>query len=215
MILKRLYSFSICLLFLGISVSAQQNIPPRLSPRPIEVESVSKAVVSLNGHWDFSIKGEKKKSKILVPGEWEMQGYEVADGETVVYSREIVIPGNWKNKRVKIRFDGVSSHAVVKLNGEIVTEHEGSFVPFEADMTKLIKAGSNLLTVEVQALTISDILACTSQYAAHTVGGILRKAMIFALPDVNIADVAITTVFDKQYKDAVLVINTSIANESK
>ncbi|QNK61536.1 beta-galactosidase [Pedobacter sp. PAMC26386] len=215
MILKKIYSFSICLLLLLNTTYAQQNKPTRLSPLPLKSETVNTPVISLNGDWNFAIKGEKEKKKIVVPGEWEMQGFKVGDGETAVYSREISIPGNWKDKKVKIRFDGISSHAIVKLNDEVVTEHEGSFVPFEADMTRFIKSGQNILTVEVQALTISDRLACTSQYAAHTVGGILRKALIFVLPDLNIADVTITTFFDKRYQNATLQLNTSIANESE
>ncbi len=188
----------------------------RLSPLPENTtkkdhKNGSQFLISLEGTWEF--KQGKTRSKIQVPGEWAMQGFELNAGETGTYIKKITLPENWKNMRVKLRFDGVSSHAVVRVNQEKVAEHEGSFVPFEADITNHLKAGENVLEVAVSALTISDILACTSQYAAHTVGGILRKVTLFALPQLNIADLKIETDFDPQYKNAMLKINTSVVNE--
>ncbi|MBX3255733.1 MAG: hypothetical protein KF862_16485 [Chitinophagaceae bacterium] len=187
---------------------------PQLSPKPTSVASVQQAQISLSGQWDFHVTGRRTQHTIQVPGEWEMQGFEVKEGETAVYSRELAIPVDWKGKRIKIRFDGVSSHAVVKLNGVKLAEHEGSFVPFEADLTSAIRGEKNILEVEVQALTVSDKLACTSQYAVHTVGGILRKVTLFVLPEISIADITINTIFDKRYKNASLIIGTAITNES-
>ncbi|MDN5287960.1 MAG: beta-galactosidase [Mucilaginibacter sp.] len=187
---------------------------PRISPIPATVSAVQQAQISLNGKWDFQVLGSNTKHNINVPGEWEMQGFTVNEGETAVYSLKLDIPADWKGQRVKIRFDGVSSHALIRVNNIKVGEHEGSFVPFEVDITDALKPSDNLLQVEVQALTISDRLACTSQYAAHTVGGLLRKVILFTLPQTNIASTVTTTTFDPQFKNAVLKIRSEIANES-
>lgn len=187
---------------------------PRLSPVPIKITNVQQPQFSLNGKWDFRVTGHNAKHTINVPGEWEMQGFKVNEGETAMYSRELNIPADWKGKRIKIRFDAISSHAVIKVNGIKVSEHEGSFVPFETDITSALKEDKNILQVEVQALTISDRLACTSQYAVHTVGGILRKVTLFVLPEVNIASTIVNTVFDKNFENATLQLNTEVANES-
>jgi beta-galactosidase len=187
---------------------------PRVSPIPATVAGVQQALILLNGKWDFQVSGSNAKHVINVPGEWEMQGYTVNEGETAVYSLKLDIPADWKSQRVKIRFDAVSSHALVKVNNIKVGEHEGSFVPFEVDITRALKPQDNSLQVEVQALTISDRLACTSQYAVHTVGGLLRKVVLFALPQTNIASIVTTTTFDPQFKNAVLKIQSQIANES-
>lgn len=170
------------------------------------------SIISLNGNWEF--KQGNKRSDIAVPGEWAMQGFEVSAGEIVTYIKKINIPAGWQGKRVKLRFDGLSSHAVLRINQHKIAEHEGSFVPFEADLSNELKPGENILEVEVSALTISDILACTSQYAAHTVGGILRNVTLFALPEMNIADLRIETDFDPQYKNALLKINAKVVNEA-
>ena len=187
---------------------------PRVSPIPVSVSTVKQTQILLNEKWDFQVQGNSTKKQISVPGEWEMQGFTVNEGQTAVYSLKLDIPVDWKNHRVKIRFDGVSSHALIKVNDIKMGEHEGSFVPFEVDVTNALNSNNNVLQVEVQALTISDRLACTSQYAVHTVGRLLRKVVLFTLPPVNISSTVTTTTFDPQFRNAVLKIRSEIANES-
>lgn len=184
---------------LCLSATAQTQ---RLSPRPQEV-------ISLNSNWTL-----QDQQPIHVPGEWTMQGFTINEGETAIYHQLLNIPASWKGQRIKLRFDAVSSHALVKVNGVKVGEHEGGFVPFEMDITNALYGANDTLTVEVQALTISDYLACTSQYAVHTVGGLLRKVTMFALPPVNLADISIKTTLDPQYKNATLQIAAATINES-
>lgn len=195
-----------------------KNFPyqiPRLSPIPSTVEGAKSCSLSLNGEWDFAIQ-ERIKGKIQVPGEWEMQGYFVKEGETASYSKIFSVPTDWQEKRVKLRFDAVSSYARVKVNGNIVGEHEGSFVPFELDITSELNFNErNILEIDVEALTISDRMAALSQYAAHTIGGLLRKVSVFALPETNISDIFVTTTFDSKYKNADLQLLTTLANESQ
>lgn len=187
---------------------------PTLAPKPASVAGLQQPVQSLNGDWNFKINTQSTTATIKVPGEWVMQGFTVNEGETAVYSRTINIPADWAGHQIKIRFDAVSSHALVILNGKKIVEHEGGFVPFEADITAAAQQGNNLLEVEVQAQTIGDRLATASQYAVHTVGGLLRKVELFAAPQTHVTDITVNTIFDKQFKNATLQINTVIANAS-
>ncbi len=188
---------------------------PVITPFASTIIGVANPKISLNGSWGFDIKEQSQKGKsIQVPGEWEMQGYTVNEGQTAVYTKRLDIPAEWKGKQIKIRFDGVSSHGLVKVNGIKLGEHEGSFVPFEVDLTKALNYKNDVLEVEVQALTVSDRLACTSQYACHTVGGLLRKVTLFAVDPVHITSATINTVFDGEYKNASLVIGSTILNNS-
>jgi beta-galactosidase len=196
------------------SIDAFQLVLPRLSPIPQRVEGTGDAKLDLDGTWRVAINGESQPGNIVVPGELEMQGYTMKEGFVAAYTRKLPIPADWQHQRIKLRFDGVSSHCVVKINGTKVGEHEGSFVPFEMDITEALHTEGNVLEVDVSALTISDKLACTSQYAAHTVAGILRKVTLFALPALNIAKASIATTLDDHYRNAVLNIAYSIANES-
>ncbi|WP_316823820.1 glycoside hydrolase family 2 TIM barrel-domain containing protein [Pedobacter miscanthi] len=210
---KILLSFAL-LTATTLQLLAQSNgISSTLSLIPSTIQSTNKPAVSLNGEWKFA--ESTKKGNIKVPGEWVMQGYTVNTGETAIYTKTFSIPDNWKGNRIKLRFDGVSSHAVVSINDKKLAEHEGSFVPFEIDITDALKNGDNLLQVDVQANTISDILACTSQYAVHTVGGILRNVTLFALPEVNIADFTVVTTLDKNHQNATLNLKTLISNQGE
>jgi beta-galactosidase len=190
---------------------------PVLSPVPSQVCNTQTPVISLNGTWKFNTENPDLKlaKDIEVPGEWVMQGFDVKKDKAATYWKSFTIPADWKGNRIKIRFDGVSSHALVKVNGKQVGTHEGSFVAFEFDITDAVQPGENLLEVEVQCETISDILACTSQYAAHPVGGILRKVTLFTLPQVNISDFAWSVKFDTQYRDATLNFNGKVVFNSQ
>ena len=229
LIMKMRISIVCCLFVISGALSAQNSDSlrqvikamnfdlPVLSPIPQKVEGIKKGVISLNGTWKFNpSSGEMASSgKIEVPGEWEMQGFKVKAGNSAFYQRTFSIPADWIGNRVKLRFDGISSHGLIKVNGKSVGEHEGSFVAFEFEITDAIKPGENTLEVEVKCETVSDHLACTSQYAAHLVGGILRKVTLFALPQMHIADFSWQVKFDSLYRDAWLNIKASVNSGEK
>ncbi|OOG18011.1 beta-galactosidase [Sphingobacterium sp. CZ-UAM] len=194
------------------NLSAQQG-GQFLTPLPDQLVMTKTSRIPLNGQWNFKV-ADAKPVAIQVPGEWEMQGQHVAPGETAVYERSFDMPDDWEGNPVYIRFDGVSSHALVKVNDQLVGEHEGGFVAFQVDLTGKVKKGKNKLTVEIQANTISDILSCVSQYAAHTVGGILRKATLFTVPKVHISDAQAVTDFDSKYIHATLKLAGLVQNSS-
>ncbi len=185
---------------------------PVLSPEPSEVSGVKTPVISLNGTWKFNPADQNMNSSknIEVPGEWIMQGFQVEKGKAATYWKSFTVPADWKGNRIRLRFDGVSSYCEFKINGKPVGSHEGSFVSFEFDITNFVKPGENLLEAQVQSETVSDMLACTSQYAAHTVGGILRKVSLYTLPQAHIADFAWSVNFDAQYNDATLNVNCKV-----
>ncbi|WP_316791994.1 glycoside hydrolase family 2 protein [Pedobacter frigoris] len=186
--------------------------PSRLSPKPAKVAGVKNPVMLLNGTWDFKYKTQQ--GKIQVPGEWAMQGYQVDSAQQASYHTSFEMPKDWNGKSIKIRFDGVSSFCQVYLNDALIGEHEGGFVAFEMNATKAVKAGNNKLEVKVASQTISDKIGCVSQYAAHTVGGILRKVSVMALPQINIGSVNPVVKFDGEFKDATVDVQYQIFNES-
>lgn len=80
----------------------------------------------------------------------------------VFYQREISVPAYVLSQRVMLRCDAVTHYAKVYLNGELIGEHQGGFLPFEFEITDLIKPGDNLLTIAV-----SNII----DYSTLPVGG--------------------------------------------
>jgi beta-galactosidase len=185
---------------LDAMIKTLPNEPVHLSPRPQFVQGVAHPLISLNGQWKFSPEMHPHAGSdtsawknIAVPGEWVMQGFAVPPDGTGCYSRMLDIPADWAGHRVKLRFDSVNSDCTIFVNGQKVDDHEGGFVPFECDITGDLQQGSNRLNVQVRTQTTSDTLGSVSQYAAHPVGGILRKVQLFALPNVNLSTQVLTT----------------------
>ncbi len=68
----------------------------------------------------------------------------------VFYQREISLPAFVRDtQRVVLRCDAVTHHAKVYLNGELITEHFGGFLPFEVEINEYLKEDNNLLTIAV------------------------------------------------------------------
>ncbi|ULT23723.1 hypothetical protein KUH03_31945 [Sphingobacterium sp. E70] len=112
------------------NLSAQQG-GQFLTPLPDQLSTTTTSRILLNGQWNFRV-ADAKPVAIQVPGEWEMQGQHVAAGETAVYERSFDMPDDWEGNPVYIRFDGVSSHALVKVNDQLVGEHEGDLLLFRS-----------------------------------------------------------------------------------
>ncbi|UZD23409.1 hypothetical protein PBT90_08420 [Algoriphagus halophytocola] len=85
-------------------------------------------------YWDFKVSSGRKSgdwSKILVPSNWEMQGFgkfhppsrEVenplnAEQETGIYRHRFFANSAWKRKEINLVFEGVLAEFEVTLNGE-------------------------------------------------------------------------------------------------
>ncbi len=66
------------------------------------------------------------------------------------YQRTISVPAYVRERqRVVLRCDAVTHHARVFLNGKLLTEHFGGFLPFEAELNEALRDGDNLLTIAV------------------------------------------------------------------
>ncbi len=112
----------------------------------------SRAILDLSGIWDFKL-GEEKYEEgvcfenaepIYVPASYNDQ----KDTEEyrnhygwVYYKREFIVPSFFEGKRVVLRFDAVTHKAKVLLNGDVIVQHKGGFLPFEVELTDLITLG--------------------------------------------------------------------------
>ncbi len=201
-----------------------EEVLPVYSVKPSQVADVYKPVLSLNGTWLFNEKpsadfykntGNKENWKsIVVPGEWAMQGFKVDSAAFGAYQTTFILPEDWKNNQIKLRFDGVSSESVVYLNGEEVGSHMGGMTAFELDVTKYLKQGENFLALKVRSESLADMLGSLTQYAAHQIGGITRKVTLMALPKVHLSDLHVVTDFDSRYENAELKLFATVHNSS-
>ena len=159
--------------------------------------------LSLGGQWNI-IKGEKTDTAPIT-----------AEGFNFAGSEPILVPGNiWEafpgytgtvwygktfnnflesdeNERVYLRFEAVQYTCDVYLNGVKLGTHVGSEIPFEFDVTDVIKQGQeNFLSVCVtNGKGMMQVFANTETAAFWDCGGIWQEVSLNVRPEVYISDV--------------------------
>lgn len=151
-------------------------------------------------------------AEIRVPAHIAMEGFRSREGGGGYRTRFHPPPGEG---RLKLRFDGVYSGAEVWVNGQRLACHEGGALPFEVDVTDVVRDGDNLLAVRVTEHTVvSDRLDKMSEYADFPLAGIIRPVHLFRVPSLHVGALTVTTTFDPDFRDAVLTVRASLINES-
>lgn len=181
----------------------------------INILSVKKPVVNLNGIWKVNNKPDKntltdKKFNlwrdIIVPGELAMQGFEIEYDKPVVYKKQVIVPVDFKGQKIVLRFDGVYSYSRLWINDNFVREHHGGFTRWENDVTEWVTPGK-LIVITLEVTDMKDEISFGSEYAKHPIGGVLRDVTLYAVPQNNIANFVIETDLDIEYNDATLKLS--------
>lgn len=120
--------------------------------------------LNLNGVWEFAFdfgnsgrerkmwEAEKYSHEIVVPfaPESKLSGIEYVDFIPACwYRRSVTLPESWstENGRVLLHFGAVDYYAEVRVNGKLAGSHRGGYTPFVLDVTKLLTAGENIISV--------------------------------------------------------------------
>lgn len=199
-------SFHIILfLFMAAQICAQETELQYLSGTGLGNEKVWKFYCSAgmnSGKW----------SKIKVPSQWEIQGFgEYTYGrwykaglknpsmEEGKYEYSFTVPAAWKNKQVRIVFEGVMTDTEVKINGMPAGEtHQGGFYQFAYTITDKLKFGTkNKLEVKVSKHSANKSVNGAERRADWWLfGGIYRPVYLEAKPAVNIERIALNAQAD-------------------
>lgn len=124
-----------------------------------DVSSGPRMRVCLNGEWEFMpvLKGEMTYPP---QGEWRKRSVPSSFSSEEIhhhgcwYRRSFEVPKFMAGKRIKLHFMAVNLAAKVYVNGHEAGEKFGGYLPFEVDITDLVKAGErNELCVAVRAWT--------------------------------------------------------------
>lgn len=204
----------------------EEGVSSSLTPRPFNVDGLENSILDLCGTWKFNSSpsagfGTVSKiplswSDISVPGEWTMQKFTVKPNTRAGYIRSFHIPAEWKDYRIKLRCDAVYSDAIIWINGKRMGSHQGGMNAFEMEITHLVKPGSgNIITLGVLNESLADSLMSGTQYAAHPLGGILRKIYLIAVPKVHLSSLHLSTNWENKSEIGQLVVDYSIENSSK
>lgn len=212
-------------------------------------------VHSLNGIWKFKWSPDPQSrpadfykedystenwNNILVPGNWELQGFGTPIYTNIAYPfkrdppkvtsepekhftsflqrnpvgsyyTSFVIPEGWNNKQVFINFGGVLSAMYVWVNGRKIGYSENSMSPAEFDITNYIHKGENKLAVEVYRWCDGSYL---EDQDIWRLSGIFRDVDLMARPKSFISDFFVKAVPDNSYGNANISIDLDIDNRS-
>jgi beta-galactosidase/beta-glucuronidase len=150
-------------LLAAISVFGQSAVPRPEYPQP---QFQRELWMTLNGPWEFEFddshagvarnwaaSNRKFSRNITVPFCFESKLSGIGDTSfhsEVWYRKAFTLSPAWKGKHVLLKFGAVDYRAWVWLNGRSLGFHEGGNVPFSFDVTPLLNAGPNTITVRVE-----------------------------------------------------------------
>ena len=135
------------------------SVPRNQHPRP---DRQREDWICLNGTWDFEIDNakvgvykrfferESLDGKITVPFCPESKLSGVANTDfmySVWYRRNIEVPADWAGKRVIFHVDACDYETTVYVNGKWIGRHCGGYTPFAFDITDVLTAEGNYVTI--------------------------------------------------------------------
>lgn len=173
--------------------------------------------ISMDGMWKFCLDekavGEKEGWMDGIPGE-EMipvpasfqDFYTEKDIREYTgdfwYETDFFVPGEWEGREILLRFGAATHRAGVYVNGILITEHEGGFLPFSAKVTTVVRYDSyNKVVVKV-----NNELNCTNIPCGETIilpngkkmskpyfdffnyAGLQRSVYLLAVPRESVVD---------------------------
>ena len=195
-------------------------------PRP---QLRRESYLNLNGRWQYAIRPDGSApdaydGEIIVPFSPEslLSGVmrQVGPGDTLWYRRTFTLPEGFRRggKKVVLEKEGTSREAggvllhfgavdqccKVFVNGELVGEHEGGYLPFTCDITDSLVEGENILGVRVTDDTARSRHAYGKQ--SFTPGGIWytpqsgiwQTVWLEAVPENYVESLTVTPLFDKK-----------------
>jgi hypothetical protein len=89
--------------------------------------------------------------KITVPGPWQAQFDDLRHFSGCAwYECSFIPPAEWKTRRTRVCFGAVDYLCTVWVNGRRAGQHEGGYLPFACDISRLIRSGEpNYVTLLV------------------------------------------------------------------
>ena len=181
----------------------------------------TRELISLDGLWDFKLDEEgvgreqdwqtkplPESQKMAVPASFNDI---VADASKrdfhgdIWYQRTVRVPKGWDGSRVSVYFSSATHAAQVWVNGTEIGTHEGGYLPFDLDVTDLVKGGEEfLLTVCVNnQLTFETIPPGVTVdgkqlyfHDFYNYSGIARPVKLVSVPKTHLDDVTVVTDYE-------------------
>lgn len=136
-----------------------KNVSPQMPEQEPVTPAQGRQRFSLDGIWQFQfdptdlaeLKDLVEWREAHVPMPWQAEFEDLREqAGTGWYQRNFELPANWSGGAVVLHFGAVDYYAQVWLNGSLLGEHAGGYLPFEFEISdRLNGAGPNELAVRV------------------------------------------------------------------
>ena len=148
----------------------------------------------------------------------------VGSDDKMIYRRNVDIPEQWMNKRLRLNFEAIDYSATVLVNNKEVCSHTGGYDSFSCDISQL-EGDSFELTLIVQDPTQTEAIPVGKQWAGQdredvlkfifyrSTSGIWQSVWMEPLEENSIEKVNITPLFDEASLE-ILVTTTSSAEDN-
>ena len=218
---------TLLLLLVGLHAAllgAGVRFPGRFAPSEgltNRLEKPYRDEICLNGSWQFQAGAEDRGNwdavRIKIPSPWNVNGFAWNDLEGPDHrdfpsypaawnsvreawmQRTVRVPADWAGDRIFLHFEAVAGKAQVFVNGEQVAENFDLFLPFEADVTDVVRPGEEAdIRVFVQSQKLFEdhsgvgrrIVPAGSMWGYY-IDGIWQDVYLQRRPAVRIDDVYI------------------------
>ena len=244
-------------IFENPAIQEINRLPMRASYFPFEEvnkaqtgnPATSTRFLNLNGQWSFLWKEDYKQlpkdfyktdfnesqwKKIVVPANWEVNGYgisiyvnasyefnqknptppDIPDSlaqNAGLYRKTFNLPASWQGEKVYLHLGAVKSAFKLYVNGKFVGVGKDSKLASEFDITPYIVQGKNLIAMEVRRWTDASYLECQDMWRFS---GISRDCYLYMRPKVHLYDLSITSLLTKNYADGQLSTLVEVWNET-
>lgn len=205
-------------------------------------DSDSRMVFSFNNGWYF-YKGDMpgaQKENFRPTGDWKQvqlpHGIDILPEEAsggvnyqgiVWYRKNFTLPKEIKGKKLSLTFEAIMGTSKIWLNGKLITEHKGGYLPIVIDLTKNIKdTGLNTIAIMADNTNDASYPPGKPEYILdfNYLGGIYRDAWLVATNDIHITDAneagkiagggVLVHYENVSAQSANVIVQTDIANEN-
>ncbi len=123
------------------------------------------------------------------------------------YKRTFYLAPEWDGRQIYLSFQGVESAFYVWVNGTFVGYSEDSFTPKDFDVTEVVNAGWNAISVEVYRWSDG---AWLEDQDMIRLSGIFREVYLYSTPPMHVRDYQVTTDLDSNYENATIHVSATV-----
>lgn len=166
-------------------VTGTQGAPPGRNQQryaDLDVESVERSDPGALFEFDM-----QRSPVVQLPGSWIAGDPTLRRYEGLVWYQRTFAAHPRTGERAFLRFAAVDYSAVVYVNGSLAGRHAGGFTPFAIEVTRLLRAGENQITIGVDSQRTTDsVPPPVTDWENY--GGITRSIRLLHTPDTFIDD---------------------------